>query len=238
MPEVQLGAVTGGSTQLQGYLARPSGTGPWPGVVALHEAWGVDDVLRRQVDRLAAAGYLALGPDLYSDGGLPRCIVTTFLALSRGQGKALADIEASRQWLLAQGDCTGKIGVIGFCLGGGFALVTSTRGFDAASANYGPVPKHAEQALAGACPIIGSYGAKDLLMRGMAPTLTRALATIGVTYDVKEYPTAGHSFLNDEPNGPRVLRPLLRIAHIGPDPVAASDAWARIEAFFAAHLGN
>lgn len=199
---------------------------------------GVDDVLRRQIERLAAAGYLALGPDLYSDGGLLRCIVTTFRALSSGQGNALADIEASRQWLLAQGDCTGKVGVIGFCVGGGFALVTSTSGFDAASANYGPVPTHAEQALAGACPIVGSYGAKDRSMRDMAPKLTRALATLGVAHDVKEYPTAGHSFLNDEPNGPRVLRPLLRIAHIGPDPVAAADAWARIEAFFAEHLGS
>ena len=52
------------------------------------------------------------------------------------------------------------------------------------------------------------------------------------------YPTAGHSFLNDAPNGPRVLRPLMRVAHIGPDPVASEDAWLRIEAFFGEHLAS
>jgi carboxymethylenebutenolidase len=55
-------------------------------------------------------------------------------------------------------------------------------------------------------------------------------------HDVKEYPDAGHSFLNSAPNGPRVLRPLLRVAGIGPDPVAADDAWRRIEALFHANL--
>ena len=62
--------------------------------------------------------------------------------------------------------------------------------------------------------------------------MTRA----GVPHDVKEYPGAGHSFLNDASNGPRVLRPLLRVANIGPHPDAAADAWRRIEAFFAAQL--
>src|SRR5581483_6872841 len=122
MAEIELGAVPGGSHHLRGYVARPDGAGPWPGVVIVHEAYGLADVMRRQADRLAQAGYLALLPDLYSDGGALRCVVRTMRALVAGQGRALVDIEAARQWLLAQGDCTGRIGIVGFCMGGAFAL--------------------------------------------------------------------------------------------------------------------
>jgi carboxymethylenebutenolidase len=236
MPDVNLGAVAGGSKRLSGYLARPEGPGPWPGVVVIHEVWGLDAVMRRQVDRVASAGYLGLGPDLYSDGGKARCMLRTFRALASGDGKALVDIEATRRWLIEQGDCTGKVGVLGFCMGGSFALVTSPRGFDAASANYGMLPKGAEEALAGACPIIGSFGGKDRTMRGMAPRLDSALTALEVPHDVKVYPEAGHSFLNDAPTGPRLLQPLMRVANVGPEPASAADAWARIDAFFAEHL--
>ncbi|MEO6887211.1 MAG: dienelactone hydrolase family protein [Jatrophihabitantaceae bacterium] len=238
MPDLSLGSPDGGSSHLLGYLARPAGSGPWPGVVAIHELFGLDNVLRRQCDRLAAAGYLTVGPDLFSDGGAKRCVVSTFKSLETGKGKPFVDIEASRRWLLDSADCSGKVGVIGFCMGGGFALVTSTRGFDAASANYGKVPRHAEQALAGACPIVGSYGKRDPLMLGQAAKLEKTLTALDVEHDVKVYPNAGHSFLNDEPNGPRPLRPLMRIAKVGPEPAAAADAWNRIEAFFAEHLQN
>jgi carboxymethylenebutenolidase len=229
-------AVPGTSTRLRGYLARPSTPGPWPGVVVLHELFGQDDVARRQADRLAAAGYLALLPDLFSDGGALRCLKATFAALKAQRGRPFQDIEASRTWLAEQGDCTGRVGVIGFCMGGAFALLAATRGFDASSVNYGPLPEHPDSALEGACPIVGSYGARDRGLRGAAATLGATLTWLGVEHDVKEYPTANHSFLNDAPNGPVVLRPLLKVAGIGPDPVAAVDAWQRIERFFATHL--
>ncbi len=66
--------------------------------------------------------------------------------------------------------------------------------------------------------------------------LEAALTTAGVEHDVRTYPAAGHSFLNDAENGPKLLRPLLRVAHVGPEPESAKDAWARIEAFFDQHL--
>jgi carboxymethylenebutenolidase len=69
-----------------------------------------------------------------------------------------------------------------------------------------------------------------------AAKLEQALTNAGVVHDVKEYPTAGHAFLNDAENGPRVLRPLFRVAGVGPEPTAAADAWQRIERFFAMHL--
>lgn len=236
MPDVAIASLPEGSAALRGYLARPSGDGPWPGVVALHEAFGVDDVMRRQCDRLAAAGYLTLAPDLYSDGGGVRCVMATFRALLSGRGRALADIDAARRYLLAAADCTGKVGVIGFCMGGGFALLTANTGFDVAAPNYGQVPVHATDALRGACPVVASYGGRDPLMPGQARRLERALTALDVPHDVKAYPGVGHSFLNDAPNGPGPLRPLMRVANVGPRPEAAADAWRRIEAYFGEHL--
>ena len=238
MPEIQLGAVAGGSARLKGYVARPAGTGPWPGVVVIHEAWGLDDVMRRQADRMAAAGYLTLAPDLFSDGGALRCIASTMRSMVTTRGRPFADIEAARQWLLAQGDCTGKTGIVGFCMGGGFALAVADTGFDAASVNYGVLPRDLNAAMGNACPIVASYGRKDFGAARTVRRLDEALATHAVEHDVKLYPNAGHSFLNDAPDGPLLLRPLLKVLHMGPEPESAKDAWRRIETFFATHLGD
>jgi carboxymethylenebutenolidase len=225
------------STTLRGYLARPPRGGPWPGVVVLHEAFGLNDVVQRQADRLATTGFLALAPDLYSDGGARRCLVATMRALVSGTGRAYRDIEASRRWLATAPECTGKVGVIGFCMGGGFALLTAARGFDVSSVNYGMAPKDLDAAVRDACPIVASYGHRDRWLRGTAGKLAAALDRAGVPHDVKEYPDAGHSFLNDAPAGPRPLRPIMRVlVGAGPDPEPAADAWRRIDAFFRDHL--
>jgi carboxymethylenebutenolidase len=228
--------VSGISRGMVGHLARPAGDGPWPGVVVLFEAFGVNDVVLRQAERLATAGYLALVPDLYSQGGAPRCLVATFRAMRSGEGRAFRDIEAARQWLAESPDCTGAVGVIGFCLGGGFALMTANRGFDAAAANYGMLPKDPDTTLTGACPIVASYGGKDRELKGAAAKLEARLEQAGIPHDVKEYPAASHSFLNDAEVGPKLLRPLIRVAGVGPEPASAADAWRRIESFFGEHL--
>lgn len=231
-------SVADASPGLRGYVARPSGPGPWPGVVMVHEIFGLDDVARRQADRLAAAGYLTVAVDLFSNGGARRCLISTFRSLSAGSGRPFDDIETARRWLEQQSDHAGKVGVIGFCMGGAFALVTAARGFDASAVNYGQLPKDLDATVEGACPIVASYGGSDRTLRGAAAKLETALTRAGVEHDVKEYPGAGHSFLNDAPNGPRVLRPVLRIAGIGPHPESAPDAWARIESFLDEHLGR
>ena len=201
----------------------------------IHEAFGLEEVMQRQAKRLAAAGFLTLAVDLYSAGGAKRCLVPTMTSMLRGHGKAFTDIEVARSWLVESRDCTGKIGVIGFCMGGGFALV-SAGDFDAASVNYGQLPRKLDEAVVDACPIVGSFGGKDFSLRGAAAKLETALSNAGIENDVKEYPTAGHAFLNDAEAGPKVLRPLERILGIGPDPVAAQDAWKRIDSFFERHL--
>jgi carboxymethylenebutenolidase len=236
MPDIEIGRVPGGSAGLRGYLAVPEGDGPWPGVVAIHEGYGLNDMLRRHADRLAAADYLTIGPDLFSDGGAARCVVGTLRALFAGHGKPLADIDAARDHLAGDERCTGRIGVIGFCMGGGFALLSATRGFDVASANYAMLPRHIKAALTGTCPIVGSYGRKDPSLRGAANKLTRTLHELGVEHDVKEYPKAGHSFLNDSYYGPAPAQVLQRVINLGPEPEAAADAWRRIKTFFADYL--
>jgi carboxymethylenebutenolidase len=231
-----LAADRDGSRPLRGYLASPEGPGPWPAVVMIHELFGLDDVMRGHADRLAGLGYLTLAVDLFSAGGAARCLVTTMTAMIRGHGRAFADIRAARDYLAASSDCTGKIGVIGFCMGGGFALLTAGDGYDAASVNYGQLPPHLDETLAGACPIVASYGGRDRSLRGAAGRLEAALDKAGVIHDVKEYPAASHAFLNDAETGPRALRPLLRVAGIGPEPESAKDAWGRIERFFSTYL--
>jgi carboxymethylenebutenolidase len=231
-----LAADRAGSQPLRSYLSSPPGTGPWPGVVMIHEIFGLDDVMRGHADRLAGLGYLTLAVDLFSAGGTARCLVSTMSTMIRGHGRAFADISAARDYLAGSADCTGKIGVIGFCMGGGFALLSASDGYDAAAVNYGQLPRDLDAALAGACPVVGSYGRRDPSLRGAAARLDAALDKAGVTHDVKEYPAASHAFLNDAEAGPRVLRPLLRVAGIGSEPDSAKDAWDRIETFFDAHL--
>jgi carboxymethylenebutenolidase len=227
-----------GSQPLHGYLATPTGAGPWPGVVMIHEIFGLDDVMRRHADRLAGWGYLTLAVDLFSSGSTVRCLASTMAAMVRGRGRAFNDIAAARDFLTASVDCTGKIGVAGFCMGGGFALLTANTGYGAAAVNYGMLPRDLDTALAGACPIVGSYGRRDPLNRGATRKLKETLERAGIRHDVKEYPTASHAFLNDAEAGPRLIQPLFRIAGIGPDPDAADNAWQRIECFFAATLAE
>lgn len=128
-------------------------------------------------------------------------------------------------------------------MGGGFALVlASGHGLSASSVNYGTAPKdaYAERFLAGACPVVASYGGRDRMLRGAADRLERALTAGGIAHDVKEYPDASHSFLNDHAGAgddiPAVFAWMTKLARMGYHEPSARDAHRRIVEFFDVHL--
>jgi carboxymethylenebutenolidase len=229
--------VRSGDTDLAAYLAVPqpevAGPGPWPGVVIVHDAMGLGDDARSIADRFATAGYTALVPDLYGRGGLVRCVRTVFSQLRAGSGQAFDDIEAARRQLASREDATGRVGVVGFCMGGGFALLTAARGFDVSAPYYGMSPA-TDDFLDGACPIVASFGKKDPGLRGAAARLEKALTERDIPHDVKEYPDAGHGCANRLSVGP--FGPIMRLANLGYHHESAEDAWHRVFAFFAHHL--
>jgi carboxymethylenebutenolidase len=217
-----------------GYLAIPPEPGPAPGLVVLHQAFGLDDDIRRITDRLASMGYLAVAPDLLA-GGRWRCLATLFRDVMRGRGPSVERAAEVVAWLSARADNTGKVGVIGFCLGGGLAyLLGAVDRVEVVAANYGKPPPVSQ--MPGLCPVVASYGARDRVFGRAAGTVERGLAAAGVAHDVKLYPGAGHGFMN-QAEGHGLLAALIRpLLAVGYDREAAEDSWRRIDEFFNAHL--
>lgn len=230
MTTIQIEAPDG---PIDALLDIPQGKGPWPGVVVIHDAlgYGPDNELISQ--RIAQAGYLALTPNMYARGGRARCITRVMRELLTKRGRALDDILAARDHLKSMSECSGRVGIAGFCMGGGFALIMSPKGFGASAPFYGtPLPRNLSETLDGACPIVASFGRRDPLGVGAPNKLREVTAAKQITTDIKAYPGAGHSFANQLP-----AQPLLRIAGFGYNRAAADDAWSRVFAFFGEHLG-
>src|SRR3954451_15292221 len=103
--------------RIRAYQAEPDGPAPWPGVVLIHEVFGLNDDLRAKADRFASRGYLALAPDLFSTGPRAVCMLKALRSLSTRKGEAFELIEAARRQLLEHPQCSGTVGVIGFCMG-------------------------------------------------------------------------------------------------------------------------
>ncbi|WP_158879436.1 dienelactone hydrolase family protein [Amycolatopsis anabasis] len=230
--ELQIPAPAG---PVKGYLAQPQrqGDGPWPGVVVIHDLAGMSADTRRITDRFAESGYLAVAPNLYSRGGFTRCVKTVFRDLTAARGRSFEDIDATRTLLADRDDCTGKVGVVGFCMGGGFALVAATRDFDASAPYYGELPKDLS-ILDGACPIVASFGRRDPILKGAAAKLESELTARDIPHDVKEYPDAGHSFANKFPLGP--FNVLLKVVGFHYHHESSEDSWRRVLGFFQDHL--
>ena len=264
--------VDGKSGKLAVYTARPAAAErPLPGVLVLQEIWGVDEHITDVADRIAAAGYVAVSPDVYSigDGNRPDAIsanrveaVKAFMdtmppgswqdnaareaALAKLPEADAAAVTESMSalfgqfahmetfidelvhlvdWLAAAPYCNGRIGAIGFCMGGGLAsrLACESPKLGAAVGFYGAAPT-AEQIAHMHCPVLGLHGERDTRLVGQIPDFEQAAAAAGKSYEAIVYPDAEHAFFNDTRSSYRAE--------------AARPAWARTLAFLDQHLGQ
>lgn len=228
----------GGATR-KAFLALPGdASGPRPGVLVLHEIHGLNHDIRRIARRFATAGYVALAPDLYSGGSRPVCVARAVLSMQLGGGPALADLEAARAYLAARPEVRAdRLGVAGFCMGGGFALLLArTGGFRIAAPFYGAVPRRA-RALDGICPVVGGYGDADRVFGPQGRRLRRHLESLGVRHDVKLYDGVGHSYMSH--HAPSRLDGIAEYGplRVGYNADAAEDSWKRMLAWFGEYLG-
>lgn len=206
---------------------------PGPAVLVLSQIFGLDDDIRRICRRFAANGYLAAAPDYLATGRKLGCIARALRALGSGEGGPVPELEAAIAMLERRED-VGKVGVAGFCMGGGFALLLGCRQkVSAAAVYYGETRSRAE--LATACPLVGGYGGRDRVFRGKAQRLLRDLDELGKEHDVRIYEDAGHAYMNQDPPPVAKLlsRPLMAVDY---HPEAAEDSWARMLPFFERHL--
>jgi carboxymethylenebutenolidase len=217
----------------------PERRGLHPGVIVLHESFGLNDDIRRIAARFVQAGYAALAPNLFSHGSRIVCLSRMLADLARGSiDREIADVLTAREALAEQPQVDAqRIAVAGFCLGGGFALIAATKpGFKAAAVNYGEVPKQRER-LDGACPVVGSFGGRDRLYGdNMAKRLDAHLSELGVPHDIHTYEDAGHSFFSRHEGWQGALARFPTPMRVGPDEAAAADGWRRMLAFFDEHV--
>jgi carboxymethylenebutenolidase len=201
----------------------------------IYEALGMNQEMARVARELSAdGGWNVLIPDLFSRGPKPLCIARCLRTVMAGQGAPLADLESARTFLVGRPEVDSeRVGAIGFCMGGGFALLLAMTGNYRASAPfYGMAPSKMERS----CPVVASYGGKDLTLRGDPAKLAESLAALGVPHEVKVYPDAGHSFYSRAPG--RVLEMVgpYTPLRMGYDEPAAQDAHQRVITFFREHL--
>ena len=215
-----------GSEELQGYLARPVGSGPFPGLLVIHEIFGLNDNMKEIARRLAEEGYAALAVDLFTGRNRVLCIFRLFAGLlfnSLDHG-GIHDLKSALTFFSEQpGVDTRRLGAIGFCMGGGLAIAwacTDDR-LIVIAPFYGMNPRLLD-AVARSCPVVGSYPGDDFTAP-QARKLAHKLREHRIPHDIRIYPGAKHSFFND--HGP---------TH---DPAAASDAWQRTLAYFNKRLG-
>jgi carboxymethylenebutenolidase len=216
-----------GGKPVRGYLARPkSAGGALPGLIVIHEWWGLNDNIRAMTRRLAGEGYQALAMDLFGGQSADNPDAAMKLVNAVMQNRAPAEENLRRAAAFLERNGATKLGVIGWCFGGGWALGTAMLlpdKIDATVIYYGRVETDPAKLTKIKSPILGLFGAED----GSIPVATvrqfeSALKKLGKPAEIKIYNGAGHAFAN--PSGGNYR------------PEAAKDAWEKTRAFFTKHL--
>ena len=216
-----------GDDTVQGILYTPEGKGPFPAIIVVHEWWGLNDWVKEQASKLTGEGYVALAIDLYR--GKVAASPDEAHELMRGvpEDRATRDLRAAFSFLASQPNVKkDRIGSIGWCMGGGYALDVALEEPTLAATviNYGHLATDTDALKKINAPILGLFGGQD---RGISPSdvqkFAQQLKQLGKKVDVTVYPDAGHAFEN--PNNKDGYRP-----------ADAADAWKRTVTFLASTL--
>jgi carboxymethylenebutenolidase len=217
------------TTELKGggYLVLPDGNGPHPGIVIIHEAYGLNDHIKDVTRRLGDEGYAALAVDLFTGRNRAVCMARymTGMLLGSVNRYGVDDLKSALTLLAKMKEVDAqRLGAVGFCMGGGFAIAwacTDSR-LKAIAPFYGVNPRPLD-VTSRLCPVVGSYPEQDFTARA-GRALDDALTLYDIKHDIKIYPAARHSFFNDT-----------REAF---NREAASDSWQRLLKFFGEQLGQ
>lgn len=213
---------------VEGFLARPVvGAESAPGIIVIHEWWGLNDNIRSMARRLAGEGYVALAVDLYEgQAATNRDEARTLAGAARERASSLEENLRQAYRYLEGEQGAPKIGVIGWCFGGGWSLRTALllpEKIDATVIYYGRLVTDRERLETLGMPILGLFGAEDRgIPVGTVREFETALTELGKSSQIRIYEGAGHAFAN--PSGTRYHER------------AATDAWARTLAFFEENL--
>jgi len=226
-PKTETVTFLSGKEPIKGYVAVPEQPGRYPGVIVIHEWWGLNDWVKQQTEKIAELGYVAMAVDLYR--GKTATTPEEAHELMRGlaQDRAVRDLQAGYDYLTTRKDVNGRIASVGWCMGGGYSLQLAIHQprLSACVVNYGALPTDPNDIQQIAAPVLGNFGADD---HGITPADVKAfqktLAGLGRYVDIKIYDGAGHAFENPS-------------NETGYRPEAAADAWARTVAFLKRAIG-
>ena len=215
-----------GGRELAAYFTCPDGPGPFPALLVVHEAFGLNENMREIARRFAGQGYAALAVDLLSAGNRVVCVARLFAGMRSNSldHQGIRDLKAGLSHLAGQpGVDAGRLGAVGYCMGGGLAiaLACSEGRLKAIAPYYGMNPRPLE-AVRRLCPVVGSYPGQDFTAK-MGRELEAELDRHGIPHDIKIYPGARHSFFNDR----------MRMTY---NAQAAADSWERVLAFFQEYI--
>lgn len=215
-----------GGEQLTGYLAFEEGGEQKPAVIVIQEWWGLNDHIKEVARRFAEAGFVALAPDLYHGVATTEPNEARKLAMALDSAAAVSEIQQAMTWLRAQDDSNGKVGVVGFCMGGGLVLQTAANDptLDAAVAFYGSA-LNASDAGRVRAPVLSLLGSADRIPADDYRAMHAVFDANGVPNEFHLYEGAQHAFFNDT-----------RASSYAPE--VAADAWDRTLGWFRRHLAS